>query len=175
MGTFSQRFHAYNAHMDINEAISRVLSAERSAAHLTIKELSAEADIPERTLIRVLKGERDINVLQIAKLAPVFGLYPHEIMDAAEKLIERADRRRVPDLSSSDASTASASATVDTSAVDDADAALANTRAGAEVPDMSDWSVDEQAAYVAAHLEQFDVAAKHGDVEREQIEYEDLP
>lgn len=144
--------------MDINEAISRVLSAERSAAHLTIKELSAEADIPERTLIRVLKGERDINVLQIAKLAPVFGLYPHEIMDAAEKLIERADRRRVPDLSSSDAS-----------------AALADAHAIGDAPDMSDWSADEQAAYVAAHLEQFDVAAKRGDIEREQIAYEDLP
>lgn len=149
--------------MDINEAISRVLSAERSAAHLTIKELSAEADIPERTLIRVLKGERDINVLQIAKLAPVFGLYPHEIMDAAEKLIERADRRRVPDLSSSDASTADA-----------ASDALADARAD-DVPDMSGWSADEQAAYVAAHLERFDVAAKRGDIEREQEAYEDLP
>lgn len=61
-----------------------------------------QADIPERTLIRVLKGERDINVLQIAKLAPVFGLYPHEIMDSAEKLIERADRGTVPDLSTTD-------------------------------------------------------------------------
>lgn len=144
--------------MDINEAISRVLSAERSAAHLTIKELSTQADIPERTLIRVLKGERDINVLQIAKLAPVFGLYPHEIMDSAEKLIERADRGAVPDLS----------------ATDDADAALASADDDSVVPDMSGWSADEQAAYVASHMDQFDIAAKKGDIEREQEAFEEL-
>ena len=43
------------------------------------------------------------------------------------------------------------------------------------VPDMSGWSADEQAAYVASHLDQFDIAAKKGDLEREQTEYEDLP
>lgn len=40
---------------------------------------------------------------------------------------------------------------------------------------MSGWSADEQAAYVASHMDQFDVAAKKGDIEREQTEYEDLP
>lgn len=58
---------------------------------------------------------------------------------------------------------------------DDASAAFADTRAYGDAPDMSDWSTSEQAAYIAAHLEQFDVAAKHGDGEHEQIEYEDLP
>lgn len=154
--------------MDINEAISRVLSAERSAAHLTIKELSAQADIPERTLIRVLKGERDINVLQIAKLAPVFGLYPHEIMDSAEKLIERAERGNVPDLSTTDVDTDAAAAT-------DVGVALASADDDTTVPDMSGWPADEQAAYVASHMDQFDIAAKKGDIEREQAEYEDLP
>lgn len=154
--------------MDINEAISRVLSAERSAAHLTIKELSAQADIPERTLIRVLKGERDINVLQIAKLAPVFGLYPHEIMDSAEKLIERAERGNVPDLSTTDVDTAAAAAT-------EVGVSLASADDDTAVPDMSGWSTDEQAAYVVSHLDQFDIAAKHGDREREQEAFEELP
>lgn len=154
--------------MDINEAISRVLSAERSAAHLTIKELSAQADIPERTLIRVLKGERDINVLQIARLAPVFGLYPHEIMDSAEKLIERAERGSVPDLSTTDVDT-------DATATTDVSAASASADDDTTVPDMSGWSADEQAAYVASHLDQFDIAAKRGDREREQEEFEELP
>ena len=40
---------------------------------------------------------------------------------------------------------------------------------------MSGWSADEQAAYVASHLDQFDVAAKKGDIEREQEAFEDLP
>lgn len=154
--------------MDINEAISRVLSAERSAAHLTIKELSAQADIPERTLIRVLKGERDINVLQIARLAPVFGLYPHEIMDSAEKLIERAERGNVPDLSTTDVAT-------DSTATTDVSATLASADDDTMVSDMSGWSADEQAAYVVAHMDQFDIAAKKGDIEREQEAFEELP
>lgn len=168
MGSLIPRIYAYNAHMDINEAISRVLSAERSAAHLTIKELSAQADIPERTLIRVLKGERDINVLQIARLAPVFGLYPHEIMDSAEKLIERAERGNVPDLSTTDVDT-------DATATTDVSAALASADDDTTVPDMSGWSADEQAAYVVAHMDQFDIAAKKGDIEREQEAFEELP
>lgn len=40
---------------------------------------------------------------------------------------------------------------------------------------ISGWSADEQAAYVASHMDQFDIAAKKCDIEREQTEYEDLP
>lgn len=40
---------------------------------------------------------------------------------------------------------------------------------------ISGWSADEQAAYVASHLDQFDVAAKKGDIEREQEAFEELP
>lgn len=43
------------------------------------------------------------------------------------------------------------------------------------VPDMSDWSADEQASYIAAHLDQFDYAAKRGDTEAEQLAYEEMP
>lgn len=78
-------------------------------------------------MIRVLKGERDINVLQIAKLAPVFGLYPHEIMDSAEKLIERAERGNVPDLS-----------TTDTDPVEDANEALADADNGIDIYDLAE-------------------------------------
>ena len=40
---------------------------------------------------------------------------------------------------------------------------------------ISGWSAGEQAAYVASHMNQFDVAAKKGDIEREQEAFEDLP
>lgn len=40
---------------------------------------------------------------------------------------------------------------------------------------ISGWPADEQAAYAASHMDQFDIAAKKGDIEREQTEYEDLP
>lgn len=53
--------------------------------------------------------------------------------------------------------------------------ALASAADDSVVPDMSGWPADEQAAYVASHMDQFDIAAKKGDIEREQTEYEDLP
>lgn len=43
------------------------------------------------------------------------------------------------------------------------------------VPDMSGWTADEQADYVAEHLDQFDFAAKYGDTEREQEAFEEQP
>lgn len=43
------------------------------------------------------------------------------------------------------------------------------------VPDMSGWTADEQADYVANHLDQFDYAAKRGDTEAEQLAYEEMP
>lgn len=58
---------------------------------------------------------------------------------------------------------------------DGADAALAAADDDTTVPDMSGWSADEQAAYVVAHMDQFDIAAKKGDIEREQEAFEELP
>ena len=78
--------------MDINEATAKAIAAERSAAGLTIKELSEESGVPERTLIRMLKNERDIKVTQIAQLSEVFGINPHELIEEAEKFIDRAAR-----------------------------------------------------------------------------------
>lgn len=78
--------------MDINEATAKAIAAERSAAGLTIKELSEKSGVPERTLIRMLKNERDIKVTQIAQLAEVFGINPHELIEEAEKFIARAAR-----------------------------------------------------------------------------------
>lgn len=49
-----------------------------------------------------LVRERDINVMQISKLATVFGVYPHELIKSAESLIERARRGLVVDLSGVD-------------------------------------------------------------------------
>lgn len=43
-------------------------------------------------MIRLLQNERNINVIQLAQLAEVFGVYPHELIEAAERFIERAER-----------------------------------------------------------------------------------
>ncbi|QTB90802.1 helix-turn-helix transcriptional regulator [Bifidobacterium saguini] len=76
----------------MNEATSKAIAAERSAAHLTIKELAKKANLNERTLIRLLQNERNINVIQLAQLAEVFGVYPHELIESAERFIERSER-----------------------------------------------------------------------------------
>lgn len=58
---------------------------------------------------------------------------------------------------------------------DDKTTALADTDPSDSAPDMSGWTTDEQADYIANHLDQFDFAAKHGNTEAEQRAYEDLP
>lgn len=90
----------------------------------------------------------------------LIGADPRAILDAAYERLTK-EMGRPQDLSPAVA--------------DDTYAALASAGGGTTVPDMSGWSADEQAAYVASHMDQFDVAAKKGDIEREQTEYEDLP
>jgi len=90
----------------------------------------------------------------------LIGADPRAIMDAAyERLTQEMGRPR--DLSPT--------------VTDDAGMALASAADDSVVPDMSGWPADEQAAYVASHMDQFDVAAKKGDIEREQEAYEEQP
>ena len=85
--------------MDMNEATSKAIAAERAAAHMTVKELAEKSGVPERTLIRLLKNERKINVIQVAQIASAIGIYPHELIEEAERYIKR-NQRHDPDSSS---------------------------------------------------------------------------
>ena len=89
---------AYAARMDMNEAVAKAVGAERTIADMTVRKLAEEAGIPERSLMRILQAEREINVNQIEKLARAFKLYPHEIIEHAETILERAERT-TPDMS----------------------------------------------------------------------------
>lgn len=88
----------YRIHMDMNEAVAKALSAERTIAGLTVRKLAATAGIPERSLMRILQAERDIKVNQVELLAQALRLYPHEIIEHAEVILERANRA-TPDIS----------------------------------------------------------------------------
>ena len=90
----------------------------------------------------------------------LIGADPRAIMDAAYNRLAK-EMGQPQDLS--------------TTPTDGADATRASANDDSSVPDMSDWSADEQASYIAAHLDQFDYAAKRGDTEAEQLAYEDLP
>lgn len=84
--------------MDMNEAVAKALSAERTIAGLTVRKLAEAAGIPERSLMRILQAERDIKVNQVELLAHALRLYPHEIIEHAEVILERANRA-TPDIS----------------------------------------------------------------------------
>lgn len=120
--------------MDINEAMAKSISAERAAAGLTIKELAEKSTINERTLLRLLKNERNINVRHVALLAEVFDLKPHELVKQAEIYMQRELRKEmeqqepepsatvdssVSDSSASNASSSSDASSVPPSAADD--------------------------------------------------------
>lgn len=137
----------YSVHMDMNEATSKAIAAERAAAHLTIKELARKSNLNERTLIRLLQNERNINVIQLAQLAEVFGIYPHELIESAERFIARADRGTVE--------------------LDEVRPDLSDT---ADRPAVSDEQVTDRALTRIMSL-----AAKHGDTTTEQEAYEEQP
>lgn len=80
--------------MDMNEAVAKAISAERGAAGMTIKELAEKSGVPERTLIRLLKAERDIKVDQLAALADVFGITPAALIAEAQKYQKREEAQK---------------------------------------------------------------------------------
>lgn len=101
--------------MDINEAMAKSISAERAAAGLTIKELAEKSTINERTLLRLLKSERNINVRHVALLAEVFDLKPHELVKQAEIYMQRELRKKMEQPEPSAHSESSASSDSDVS------------------------------------------------------------
>lgn len=103
--------------MDINEAMAKSISAERAAAGLTIKELAEKSTINERTLLRLLKSERNINVRHVALLAEVFDLKPHELVKQAEIYMQRELRKKMEQPEPSTKPESSASPDSDASSV----------------------------------------------------------
>lgn len=75
--------------MDINQAVAKAIAAERAIAGLTVRQLSDRSAIPLSTLMRILGAEREIKVSQVDRLAAVFGVYPHEIVERAEVIMGR--------------------------------------------------------------------------------------
>lgn len=83
------------AHVDMNEAVAKAIASERAIAGITIKALSERTGIPERSLIRVLQSEREIKVNQVAQIANGLRIYPHELIETAENIMERENSRKL--------------------------------------------------------------------------------
>lgn len=133
---------------------------------MKVPALAKESGVPYGTLRKLLELNSVADYEQLRRIAEALRMPLSEIIEDAENLAEDpdviADWREENGLPTADA------------AIDE-DAALASAVDDSTVPNMSGWSADEQAAYVVAHMDQFDIAAKKGDIEREQTEYEDLP
>lgn len=140
--------------IDMNEATAKAIAAERAAAGLTTKRLAEESGIPERTLIRILKAERDIKVTQLAQLADVFNLYPHELIEEAERFQRRA--QRTPSVPVTDEKQALATGERSPALDDGPDAALIAA---------------EEAALANGTADKFGLTAKKGATEAEQLGY----
>ncbi len=67
----------------INEALAAELRAAKAILNITQQRLSDASGIPMRTLTRVLAGDRDIDVKQLAALAGPLGVSSEELMARA--------------------------------------------------------------------------------------------
>lgn len=142
--------------MDINEATAKALQAARAVSGLTFDELAKESGIPRPTVYRMFGAKRDIKLPQLYAVAQAMGVTVVEIMQDAERIQRRSERHGLAEPPS-------------------ARNTLADGEVSSAVPDMSEWTTDEQADYIAKHLDQFDFAAKYGDTEREQEAFEEQP
>lgn len=139
--------------MDINEAMAKSISAERAAAGLTIKELAEKSTINERTLLRLLKGERNINVRHVALLAEVFDLKPHELVKQAEIYMQRELRKKMEQPEPSATADPSVSDSSVSNASSDSDASSAPSS------NLDDDYVSHVADMIAADPSQFALMA----------------
>lgn len=149
-----------------SKALSIAIKRAMVTRDMKVPALAKESGVPYGTLRKLLELNSVADYEQLRRIAEALRMPLSEIIEDAENLAEDpdviADWREENGLPTADAAT-------------DEDASRASAADDSMVPDMSGWPADEQAAYVAAHLDQFDIAAKKGDLEREQTEYEDLP
>ena len=74
------------SHSDgLNGALAAILRAERAAQRLSIADLVAHMGISKSTVIRLLAGDRAIDVAHLAAFAEAFGMDPAELMRSAEQ------------------------------------------------------------------------------------------
>ena len=71
----------------LNGALAATLRAERAAQRLSIAALVAHMGISKSTVLRLLAGDRAIDVAHLAGFAEAFGMDPAELMRIAEQRV----------------------------------------------------------------------------------------
>lgn len=145
-----------------SKALSIAIKRAMVTRDMKVPALAKESGVPYGTLRKVLELNSVADYEQLRRIAEALRVPLSEIVEDAENLAEDPDV--IADYHEETSTTANATGT-----------ALTSTTSKTSAPDMSGWSADEQADYVSAHLDQFDIAAKHGNLEREQEAFEELP
>lgn len=136
------------------QAMAQIMKS-RMAFHGVKQSETAEAiGISQSQLSKILRADRPIDLETFEALCTFLG-------DDAAALV--AQGRALADRSATNDNT------------DKSQDALADANTSDRASDMSGWTADEQADYVANHLDQFDYAAKRGNTEAEQLAYEEMP
>lgn len=149
-----------------SKALSIAIKRAMVTRDMKVPALAKESGVPYGTLRKLLELNSVADYEQLRRIAEALRMPLSEIIEDAENLAEDpdviADWREENGLPAADA------------AIDE-DVERASATNDSMVPDMSGWSADEQAAYAASHMDQFDIAAKRGDLEREQEAFEEQP
>lgn len=149
-----------------SKALSIAIKRAMVTRDMKAPALAKESGVPYGTLRKLLELNSVADYEQLRRIAEALRMPLSEIIEDAENLAEDpdviADWREENNLPAAGA------------AIDE-DVALVSATNDSMVPDMSGWSADEQAAYAASHMDQFDIAAKKGDLEREQEAFEEQP
>lgn len=64
----------------ISDAVAATIRAERAAAELTQSDMQDRAGIPKQTYIRIEKGQRVVDVTQLAHICAALGLTLEQFM-----------------------------------------------------------------------------------------------
>jgi transcriptional regulator with XRE-family HTH domain len=78
--------------MDINRATALAIASERAIADMTIRQLSDASGVPLTTLVTTLRGDRDIKVKTVAKLAAAMNIPAALIHQRAAEIMDRERR-----------------------------------------------------------------------------------
>lgn len=88
----------------MSRAAGLAIESERVAARLTQEQLWTAAGISKATYLRIADGSRPVRINVLAALAAALGLEPHELIERAEQILAREQRRTTasPDRTSYD-------------------------------------------------------------------------
>lgn len=73
----------------IEMALIVAIKEQKKKQGFTNNELAKKLNISERTVLRMLNGESDINVSQLARIAAVFNMYPHQLLRQGEEELQK--------------------------------------------------------------------------------------